>query len=57
MYSRVAKDKKTLLVPFLLEGVANQEQLFQADRIHPTAGAQPIMLSNVWPHVKPLLLK
>jgi acyl-CoA thioesterase-1 len=57
MYSRVAKDTKTLLVPFLLEGVANQEQLFQADRIHPTAGAQPIMLSNVWPHVKPLLLK
>jgi acyl-CoA thioesterase-1 len=57
MYSRVAKDKKTLLVPFLLEGVANQEQLFQADRIHPTAGAQSIMLSNVWPHVKPLLLK
>jgi acyl-CoA thioesterase-1 len=57
MYSRVAKDKKILLVPFLLEGVANQEQLFQADRIHPTAGAQPIMLSNVWPHVKPLLLK
>lgn len=57
MYSKIAKDKKTLLVPFLLEGVANQEQLFQADRIHPAADAQPIMLNNVWPHVKPLLLK
>lgn len=57
MYSKLAKEKKTLLVPFLLEGVANQEQLFQGDRIHPTAGAQPIMLNNVWPHMKRLLLK
>jgi acyl-CoA thioesterase-1 len=57
MYSKIAKEKKTLLVPFLLEGVANQEQLFQGDRIHPTAGAQPIMLNNVWPHMKRLLLK
>jgi acyl-CoA thioesterase-1 len=55
MYSRIAKDKKTLLVPFLLEGVADQEQLFQSDRIHPTAGAQPIMLNNVWPQMKQLL--
>jgi acyl-CoA thioesterase-1 len=57
MYSRVAKDNKALLVPFLLQGVANQEQLFQSDRIHPAAGAQPIMLNNVWPHLKPMLLK
>jgi acyl-CoA thioesterase-1 len=57
MYSKIAKEKKTLLVPFLLEGIANQEQLFQGDRIHPTAGAQPIMLNNVWPHMKRLLLK
>jgi acyl-CoA thioesterase-1 len=55
MYSRIAKNKKTLLVPFLLEGVADQEQLFQSDRIHPTAGAQPIMLNNVWPQMKQLL--
>jgi acyl-CoA thioesterase-1 len=57
MYAKIAKDKKTLLVPFLLEGVADQQQLFQADRIHPAAAAQPIMLDNVWPHVKPLLRK
>lgn len=55
MYANIAKEKKTMLVPFLLEGVADQQQLFQADRIHPTAVAQPIMLNNVWPHVKPLL--
>lgn len=57
MYPRVAKEKKTPLAPFLLEGVADQPQLFQPDRIHPTAAAQPIMLDNVWPHLKPLLIK
>jgi acyl-CoA thioesterase-1 len=57
MYSKIAQDKKTVLVPFLLEGVANQEKLFQADRIHPAVDAQPVMLNNVWPHLKPLLLQ
>ena len=57
MYRKIAKNKKTILVPFLLEGVADQQELFQADRIHPTAAAQPIMLNNVWPHVKTLLVK
>jgi acyl-CoA thioesterase-1 len=55
MYSKTAREHKTPLVPFLLQGVVDQEQLFQADRIHPTAGAQPIMLNNVFPHLKPLL--
>jgi acyl-CoA thioesterase-1 len=55
MYAKTAREHKTPLVPFLLQGVADQEQLFQADRIHPTAGAQPIMLNNVFPHLKPLL--
>jgi acyl-CoA thioesterase-1 len=30
-------------------------KLFQADRIHPTAQAQPTMLENVWPALKKLL--
>jgi len=57
MYSRLAKETKSALVPFLLEGVAERPELFQADRIHPTAQAQPIMLDAVWPHLKPLLTK
>lgn len=57
IYARLAKDKKTDLVPFLLEVVAEQPQLFQGDRIHPTAEAQPLILNNVWPHLKPMLLK
>lgn len=55
MYKKLAQDMKVSLVPFLLEGVADQPQLFQADRIHPQADAHPIMLDNIWPRLKPLL--
>lgn len=57
LFPALAKETKAALVPFLLQGVADQPQLFQADRLHPTAEAQPALLNNVWPHLKPLLLK
>lgn len=57
LYSKLSREAKIPLVPFLLEGVANQPQLFQADRIHPAAEAQQIMLNNIWPHLKPLILR
>jgi len=43
------------LVPFLLAGIADKPDMFQADQIHPTQQAQPVLLNNVWPAVKPLL--
>lgn len=57
LYAKLAKENKTALVPFFLEGIATREDLFQADRIHPNAGAHPVMLNNVWPALKPLLQK
>jgi acyl-CoA thioesterase-1 len=36
------------LVPFLLEGVAQDRSLMQADGYHPNAQAQPLLLENVW---------
>ena len=57
VYQKLSKETKVSLVPFLLEGVASRPQLFQADRIHPLAEAQPIMLENIWPHLKQLLKK
>ena len=45
-------------LPFLLEGVANgpdAAQMFQPDRIHPTAQAHARILDNVWPVLRPLL--
>jgi acyl-CoA thioesterase-1 len=57
MYPKLAKESKVALVPFLMENFAQQPAMFQADRIHPTSEAQPIMLNNVWPRLKPLLDK
>lgn len=42
-------------VPFLLDGVGGVDEMMQSDGIHPRAEAQPRMLDNVWPHLKPLL--
>lgn len=55
VYTRLADDFELPLVPFLLEGVALEEDLMQSDGIHPTAAAQPRILENVWPALKPLL--
>jgi acyl-CoA thioesterase I len=57
VFSELARDKKTALVPFLLDGIALDPTLVQADDIHPNATAQPILLDNVWPALKPLLKK
>ncbi|SMF30487.1 acyl-CoA thioesterase-1 [Alteromonadaceae bacterium Bs31] len=47
-YGQLAKEYQLALVPFLLEGVAGNNQLMQADRLHPTAEAQAIILETVW---------
>ncbi|SBT07147.1 multifunctional acyl-CoA thioesterase I and protease I and lysophospholipase L1 [Candidatus Accumulibacter aalborgensis] len=54
-FGEVARTSKAALVDFLLEGVATQRQLFQADNLHPTAEAQPLLLDNVWHGLAPLL--
>ncbi|MEO8837892.1 MAG: arylesterase [Herbaspirillum sp.] len=55
LYSKLAHETKSALVPFFMEKIADQPQLFQADRLHPTAAAQPLLLDTVWPYLKPLL--
>ena len=47
-YSDLAKQYNLPLVPFLLEGVADNWDFMQADGLHPTAEAQPKVLENVW---------
>lgn len=54
-YAALAKQYNVPLLPFLLEGVALKPNLMQADGLHPTAAAQPQVLDNVWPLLKPLL--
>jgi acyl-CoA thioesterase-1 len=56
MFSKLAAKYPVGFVPFLLDQVALQPGLMQADGIHPNAGGQPRMLENVWPKLKPLLV-
>jgi acyl-CoA thioesterase-1 len=54
-FGDIARERKVALAPFLLDGFGEDLSLFQPDRIHPTEAAQPRMLDNVWPHLRPLL--
>jgi acyl-CoA thioesterase-1 len=54
-FPELAKQYKTALVPFLLEGFAEKPELFQPDRIHPTAEAQPLIAERVWRGLQPLV--
>ncbi len=54
-FTEVATADKVPLVPFLFDGFADKPDLFQADGIHPTAAAQPLILDTVWKGLAPLL--
>ena len=55
VFPKVASDTGAALVPFLLEGAAGVPSMMQTYGNPPTAAAQPVMLDNVWPTLKPLL--
>ena len=54
VFPAVAERHGAALVPFLLEGVAGQPRLNQADGVHPTAQGQRIMAETVGEVVVPL---
>lgn len=55
VYGAVARDYKAGLVPFMLDGVADKDSMFQPDRLHPVAEAHPIILANIWPQFSKLV--
>lgn len=55
VFSKVATESKTELLPFLLEGVGGDESLNQADRIHPTVEGQKKVAEVVWGKLKGML--
>ena len=55
MYTELAQQYKLPWVPFLLEKVALNPALMQADGIHPTEPGEPLLLDTVWPKLEPLL--
>ena len=51
-YRELAEHYDLTLIPFLLEGIADNSALMQDDGIHPIAEAQPMIVDIVW---QPLL--
>jgi acyl-CoA thioesterase-1 len=56
VFAEVARQQNAPLVPFLLDGFAEDRAMFQADGFHPVAAAQPRMLENVYRRLRGLLL-
>ncbi len=54
-FADIARQKKTVLLDFLLDPIAARPDYFQADNLHPVASAQPLILDHVWPVLAPLL--
>jgi len=55
VFPAVARRAKITLMPFLLDGVAADPRLNQADGIHPTAAGQQMIADRLWPYLRPLL--
>ena len=47
-----AENTNSVLLPFLLEPIAQDRTYFQSDGIHPTQGAQPLLMEHVLPSIK-----
>ena len=56
VFHEVAADTGATLTPFILDDIADQTDLMQADGIHPRVEAQPAMLENIWPKIEALLV-
>ena len=54
-YELVATATGSVLAPFILDGIATDPALMQADGIHPTAPAQPMLLDNLYPYIQKAL--
>ena len=55
LFGEIAEEKGIPLIPFLIDGIPQQEELMQRDGIHPKAEAQPMIVDNVWPYLEPML--
>ena len=55
VYRDVAEELDVQWIEFFMEGIALNDELLQADRIHPNADAQPVLLENAWPIISAAL--
>jgi acyl-CoA thioesterase-1 len=57
IFANLAKEHGAGLVPFLLDGIAADKTMFQADGIHPNEQAQSVLAANVWKGLEPMLAR
>jgi len=55
VYPQLAKELDIPIVPFILEDIALNKDLMQADGLHPNAKAQPILADKIETYLFPLL--
>jgi len=55
LFTSLSDKYKIPLVPKILDKVADDSSLMQADGMHPTATGQKQVLENIWPYLIPLL--
>jgi len=55
LFEEIAQSEQIGLIPFFLEGIAENPAMFQADGIHPNEQAQPILMENVRKVLVPML--
>lgn len=57
IYHELARERDITLLPSLVDGIGTEQNLMQADGIHPNATAQPLIRDRVWEVLVPLLGK
>lgn len=55
VFPALAARYEVAFMPFMLEPIALDESMYQEDRLHPTAEAQPILLDAIWDTLGPVL--
>jgi len=54
-FEQLAEQEKVTYHPFLLAGLGEKKELFQADGLHPVAAAQPQILDNIWSKLETMI--
>lgn len=52
VYQQLAQELEVPVLDFFLEGIGGVPGMIQADGIHPTEAAQPLLLDNAWPLIE-----
>ena len=55
IYHDLAREHGLALLPSLVDGIGTEQNLMQADGLHPNADAQPLIRDRIWKELRPLL--